>query len=128
MQSLILLAAVFTLMATYLEATTAEHSASPPISTARVVPAAMPALPTNLQPQKISQSIAKAINATPLNLSIPSLNSAQQQYYSHSKTLVIDLFKADESPKVSYHAELVYDLEKGENITGGKVNVTIPFG
>ena len=127
MQSLILLAAVFTLMTTYLETTTAEHSASPQMSTAKAVPAAMPALSANLQTQKISQPIAKAINTIPLNLSIPSLNSAQQ-YYSHSKTLAIDLFKADESPKISYHAELVYDLEKGENITGGKVNVTIPFG
>jgi len=67
--------------------------------------------------------VKKAIRA--LNLSLPSDNLLGSPELNQPSQLVLE---EDTSKKIRYNAELVYDLEKGEDITGGKVNIEIPFG
>ena len=123
MQSLLVLTAVFAMMASYLETTQPEQSSTPQLTMAKIVRSQTP-LQTEEKPLTV---IAANHPKVPLNLKLPTVDSIEQ-YYFNSQTSVMKLFKADNSPEISYNAELVYDIEKGENITGGKVNVTIPFG
>ena len=68
----------------------------------------------------------KSIKA-PLDLNLPSL--------VNTTTIAIqppiptsDLFKATSKETISYNAEIIWDAKKGEDITGGKINILIPFG
>ncbi len=62
----------------------------------------------------------------PLNLQVPSLETIQQSLDT-GKSRLMDLFDRRNPNRISYDAELVYDAEKGEDITGGKVNIKIPL-
>lgn len=42
-------------------------------------------------------------------------------------SLSIDLFETRQREGISYEAELVFDRETGEDVTGGKVNIRIPL-
>lgn len=128
MRSLLVLSAVFAILVAYLESVgQPRQTAIQPLLSAKVIRTPSPAG----EPQ---QTIAKvtppvAVQRPPLNLQLklPLLDSIQQRY-TDSKSSVLDLFKRDKKPSITYNAELVFDAEKGEDITGGKINIKIPLG
>jgi hypothetical protein len=67
-----------------------------------------------------------------LNLKLPLIDKIKQRYSAgfarKTQQNPMNLFRRGDTQEISYSAELVYDLEKGENITGGKVNIRIPLG
>lgn len=71
--------------------------------------------------------VASATAPLNLKLKLTTFNKLRL-HYNDSKTSLKNLFKPVDKTEISYNAELVYDAEKGENITGGKVNIKIPFG
>jgi hypothetical protein len=131
MQTLITLGIAFSLLATYCESSVqavASHSYS-----GKVVRSA-PLLPTSSDPQLIEQISSNIIETTeqvetfqPLNLTVPAVKTFHR-FYQPTKKSILKLAKRSAKPQITYNAELVYDLEKGEDITGGKVNIKIPFG
>lgn len=81
-------------------------------------------------PETQAQATPSSINS--LNLKLPSLQTISSRYraskpYQAQQTL-FNLFRKRNEPEIRYSAELVYDLDKGEDITGGKVNIQIPLG
>jgi hypothetical protein len=123
MRSLFLLACTFVLLVTYLESM--RHDQPQAVQT--------------LQPIKIirtppstkavsGSSIAVPEQHTPtLNLSLPPPTDIHQPY-QQAKTPLLELFKQPNQPGISYNAELIFDDDKGETITGGKIHIKIPFG
>ena len=71
-----------------------------------------------------AQSSSEALLSQPL-LSQPLLSKPLPE---GKKYAIPNLFKFSKKPSITYEAELVYDADKGKDITGGKVNITIPFG
>lgn len=147
MQPLFILGLAFTLLATYIESDlTSEETAVSQVYTAKVIrdevhdkkPASIitdiSELPsasdltvetirarTNTSPELVNN---KKID---LNLTIPT-QSRSELLLRNKNYSMPNLFKFSKKPTITYEAELVYDAEKGEDITGGKVNITIPFG
>ena len=130
MRSLLVLSAVFALLVTYLESMGQPRQTTiQPLLTAKVIRAPLNSPQTIVQEQKAAVAAALVTRQTPLNLTLklPSLNIIQQRYID-SKSTVLDLFKPSKKETITYNAELVFDAETGEDITGGKVNIKIPFG
>ena len=125
MHSILVLTAVFAMMVTYLENNQPKQGVFQQPAIVKVIRS-----PRN-QPIIEQEAIIVASPAqkppAALNLTLPSLERLQQ-HYAKSKSSVMNLFKANDSPEITYNAELIYDAESGEDITGGKVNITIPFG
>jgi len=90
-----------------------------------VVHATLPAQANDVAP--IPQSAKSS-----LNLKLPSENAVKWRdstgLTANAQRRLMNLFKKEVGEQVSYSAELIYDAEKGENITGGKVNIRIPLG
>lgn len=63
-----------------------------------------------------------------LNLSLPADAVTDSSAIHVPAQLVLESSQPNAANKIRYNAELVYDLDKGEDITGGKVNIEIPFG
>jgi len=143
MRSLFFLATVLVLLVGYLESTKITAPASvqltkmtsvirtplqvQPTKTAatHVVHATLPAQANDVAP--IPQSAKSS-----LNLKLPSENAVKWRdstgLTANAQRRLMNLFKKEVGEQVSYSAELIYDAEKGENITGGKVNIRIPLG
>lgn len=141
MRSLLILATVFALLVTYLESTmTRTPDSAHLVTTSSVIRTPLPVKP----PQKIlnKTSVATQKNEvtapiqaslkSPLNLKLPLVDAIKRQYAAglagKTQRSLLNLFKKEIKQQISYSAELVYDAEKGENITGGKVNIRIPLG
>ncbi len=135
MQSLIVLSIVFSLLAAYLEAMSQPQQASiQPLLTAKVIRTAPSSHTTkqinNDREHKLASAKANPTSlSAPLNLKLqlPLLKDIELQY-NESKSSMLNLFQQRHKEAITYNAELVFDAEKGENITGGKVNIKIPFG
>lgn len=134
MRSLLLLTLAFTLLVAYCETvlrpgTSHAYLAANHQIVRTTQPAIEPASPAE-------PAVAVTINNPQtepnlpllLNLDIPHSPKPFKFNTLLPKRSALKLRKAAKKPTVSYNAELVYDIEKGENITGGKVNITIPFG
>lgn len=74
----------------------------------------------------IAQPVNKTFSKRILDLKLPKLNNVPSIFKTQSR--VRNLFIKTEREEITYKAELVYDADKGEDITGGKVNIEIPFG
>ncbi|MGK0501154.1 MAG: hypothetical protein ACJAYG_002810 [Oceanicoccus sp.] len=61
-----------------------------------------------------------------LNLRIPDLVRFESHQLNNQASS-FDLFNAKPKSSISYNAELVFDADKGESITGGKINIRIPL-
>ena len=70
--------------------------------------------------------ISKALRV--LNLKLPTGAITDSSALHIPAQLVLSSSEPNPANKIRYNAELVYDLDKGEDITGGKVNIEIPFG
>ena len=143
MRSLFFLATVLVLLVGYLESTKITAPASVQLTTMTsvirtplqvqppktaaidVVHATLPAQANDVAP--IPQSAKSS-----LNLKLPSENAVKWRnstgLTANAQRRLMNLFKKEVGEQVSYSAELIYDAEKGENITGGKVNIRIPLG
>lgn len=77
-------------------------------------------------PLKQRPIISKAFRV--LNLSLPEGAVTDNSAIHLPAQLVLESSQQNAANKIRYNAELVYDLDKGEDITGGKVNIEIPFG
>ncbi|WP_101759852.1 hypothetical protein [Oceanicoccus sp. KOV_DT_Chl] len=120
MRSLLTLTAAFIALVLYLEMM--DKPAPQPIAAHSKIIRTAPKVAVKHEPVQVI-----ADKKSPLNLRLPTFANLKTQYVD-SKNSVLDLFKKEEKPSISYNAELVFDAEKGESITGGKVNITIPFG
>lgn len=134
MRSLLVLTAVFTLLVAYFEQTATEAHASlasyQPAKVIRTVKtaAAKPSIDKPVQIAKAApQPETRSALDLDLNLSLPSMQDTTQALETKATSL-LNLFKEQGSKqKVTYNAELVFDRETGEEITGGKVNIKIPL-
>jgi hypothetical protein len=61
-----------------------------------------------------------------LNLELPSTGGFQESF-TQSKFALMNVFEQKSSNEITYNAELVFDADKGENITGGKIHIKIPL-
>lgn len=116
------------MMATYLERTQPKPMAIQPVVAAKVIRSQPP--PTVGEQVTVVTSPKKAAitrDLKPLNLKLPSLENIQRQYVE-SNSSVLNLFEKEAGKDITYNAELVFDAASGEDITGGKVNIKIPFG
>lgn len=97
-----------------------------PVAVERAV--APPANPASTTPQ--TREIAKT-SAThkprPLDLRLPASTKNEKSSLNIGNAAFSDLFESRGNTGVSYDAELVYDRQTGEDITGGKVNIKIPL-
>lgn len=131
MQPLIVLSTVFAMLASYLQwIAPTPQAPSLQVSQAIVrdrapveqtVVKRATALPT---PHMAQRSIK------PLNLQLPqSVETSLQSLVTEKQTNILkDLFEAPSArERVTYNAELVFDRQTGEDITGGKVNIKIPL-
>ena len=143
MRSLFLLASVFVLLVGYLESTTITAPASVQLTTMtsvirtplRVQPPKTDAIDVNhatLPTQVNDVAPIRQSAKSSLNLKLPSENAVKWRdstgLAANAQRRLMNLFKKEVREQVSYSAELIYDAEKGENITGGKVNIRIPLG
>ncbi len=123
MRSLLTLTLAFTLLVTYMETMVPEtQAAMMPSSQAKVVR-------TPANSDMVTAAAAKPANPLPkLNLDLPSF-SDDTATFSTQESSVLDIFSKTDSEKaaISYNAELVFDAEKGEEITGGKIHIKIPL-
>ena len=143
MRSLFFLATVLVLLVGYLESTKITAPASVQLTTMTSV------IRTPLQVQPTKTAATHVVHATlpaqandvapipqsaksSLNLKLPSENAVKWRdstgLAANAQRRLMNLFKKEVREQVSYSAELIYDAEKGENITGGKVNIRIPLG
>ena len=143
MRSLFFLATVLVLLVGYLESTKITAPASVQLTTMTSV------IRTPLQVQPTKTAATHVVHATlpaqandvapipqsaksSLNLKLPSENAVKWRnstgLTANAQRRLMNLFKKEVGEQVSYSAELIYDAEKGENITGGKVNIRIPLG
>lgn len=133
MRSLLIITAAFAFLAAYLEAMSNHDLA------AQTVPVSYKVIRTQTQPianVTTSNAVKSPSNQAttlqldkvkPLNLSIPNQTS-YLQHISEQRRAAINWFKPRNSEaEITYNAELVFDSEKGEEITGGKVNIRIPL-
>ena len=87
---------------------------------------------SNQSPEKELANIS-----LPINLSLPNRSfSTTDSPFIQPTTPILDgdsselsrlLNNANQGSKVTYEAELVFDRNRGEDITGGKINIKIPF-
>lgn len=143
MRSLFFLATVLVLLVGCLESTKITAPASVQLTTMTSV------IRTPLQVQPTKTAATHVVHATlpaqandvapipqsaksSLNLKLPSENAVKWRnstgLTANAQRRLMNLFKKEVGEQVSYSAELIYDAEKGENITGGKVNIRIPLG
>ncbi|MEH6912327.1 MAG: hypothetical protein V7459_17230 [Oceanicoccus sp.] len=140
MRSLLMLATVFALLVGYLETTMVKAPDSVQLKTVSSV-IRTPVLVKPPQPAPVEAVIAVIARqendvATPakrpLNLKLPTIDQIKQRYSARfarkTQQNPMNLFRREDTQEISYSAELVYDAERGENITGGKVNIRIPLG
>lgn len=143
MRSLFLLASVFVLLVGYLESTMITAPASVQLTTMtsvirtplRVQPPKTAAIDVNhatLPTQVNDVAPIRQSAKSSLNLKLPSENAVKWRdstgLAANAQRRLMNLFKKEVREQVSYSAELIYDAEKGENITGGRVNIRIPLG
>ena len=137
MQSLLTLTFSFVLLSAYLEwvAPPAQQQATPTRLSQIVRTQTDPVidLETPANHESYTQTIhkprpiiRKALRV--LNLSLPINTLADAGALHMPAQLVLESSEQNPATKIRYNAELVYDLDKGEDITGGKVNIEIPFG
>jgi hypothetical protein len=133
MHAIITLSIAFSVLVTYLENTVNPEQPVASLSSEPTVIRTAKIAEVNVEqaPKQVTHASEKAVEMvraiTPLNLSIPFSQSNDTLKFQRSKP-VIDLFNYSGKPEVTYNAELVYDAEKGEDITGGKINIRIPLG
>ncbi len=129
MRSLLTLTLAFALLVTYMETMVPETQAAmtAPIS-AKVV--------RTEDSNTSATTVAAAKPAKPqpiLNLNLPSFGDIEQSFSTQIQdSPALDIFskvaKQDaEKTAITYNAELVFDAEKGEEITGGKIHIKIPL-
>ncbi len=141
MRSLLILATVFVLLGAYLESTATRAPDNARLTAiAKVIRTPILAEPARVTPSE--EAVATAANtlrashqqtvASPLNLKLPLVDAIKRRYVAgfvgKTQRSLLNLFKKEERQEISYSAELVYDAERGENITGGKLNIRIPLG
>ena len=71
--------------------------------------------------------LSTTIISSSLYTSLPATNPHRASLPVNKQSPLSNLFKQRKAPKVSYRAELVYDAVKGEDITGGKINIRLPL-
>ena len=64
----------------------------------------------------------------PLNLTIPLHHEPLSLTFPEQRQKLQWQKKSAQNKEISYNAELVFDAKEGSSITGGKVNIRIPFG
>ena len=140
MRSLLTLTFSFALLAAYLEwaapAATQQQASSSRLSQivrAQRAPAAQQVARVENNGDVTSSAerqpipiISKALRV--LNLKLPTGAITDSSALHIPAQLVLSSSEPNPANKIRYNAELVYDLDKGEDITGGKVNIEIPFG
>lgn len=128
MRSLLVLSVCFALLAVYLEQTAPQaHAALASHQPAKVIRHLT-------EPQAAQVAVQPAVtihkaeirNDSPLNLTLPAIQGTDLSLDSRSSSM-LNLFDYRGKEKVSYNAELVFDRETGEDITGGKVHIKIPL-
>lgn len=125
MQSLLVLTAVIAILATYLESVTpGSHDRTLSPTVAKVIRSSNP----TSEPAPVA-SIARETSPSilPLNLRLPTLQDLQWRIQDAQGTNPNLFQKTTEDEDISYSAELVFDAEKGEDITGGRLNIKIPL-
>lgn len=132
MQPIAVLSAVFALLVTYLEWVSPNPQlANQPLVQAVVRDHVVAQVQTKaVTPTQPARTALVAKTAKPLNLELPTSVEAIQQSLGEDQQqpLLNGLFEErTASERVTYNAELVYDRETGEDITGGKVNIKIPL-
>lgn len=136
MRSLLTLSFSFALLAAYLEwAAPVQHQDKPSqlsqIVRSQSVPTPRADIVSNSDAyhntaQQPVTATKKALRI--LNLKLPMGAITDNSAIHLPSQLVLESSTANTANKIRYNAELVYDLDKGEDITGGKVNIEIPFG
>lgn len=127
MQSLLVLTTVIALLATYLETVAPkQHSQALRTHAAKVIRShprttELTTVRTTTTATEIDQSIL------PLNLRLPTLQDLQWRIQDSQQSSRNLFQKTSRDDDISYSAELVFDAEKGEDITGGKLNIKIPL-
>lgn len=133
MQALVVLSTVFALLAGYLEWWAPSHQPESMAATHLVIRTAAPAVvttPDALPIPLVAKRSTETRSTKPLNLALPStLDAEHTSLNQHNGNGTLrDLFeRRTERERVTYNAELVFDRESGEDITGGKVNIKIPL-
>lgn len=134
MQPIAVLSAVFALLLSYLEwMAPASYPTAQQGQVARVIVRdastadrqQVAVATVKSSPQPIAEKILK-----PLNLALPASVEAVQlsQPNAQQTSILSGLFEErSANERVTYNAELVFDRETGEDITGGKVNIKIPL-
>lgn len=132
MQALVVLSTVLALLAGYLEWwAPSPHTGSPAVAhvVIRSTQAAPSAAGTSTLRQQ--QSVAHTVTRIdkPLNLALPATDDSPASLILEAGGRSLnDLFEGrTERERVTYNAELVFDRETGEDITGGKLNIKIPL-
>ncbi|ARN74634.1 hypothetical protein [Oceanicoccus sagamiensis] len=127
MRSLLTLTLAFALLVAYMETMAPETQAA---MTAPTLAKVVRTSPTTVEID-FTATTKPAKSARELNLNLPSLIDIEQSFSAPENT-GLDIFaKAakDNTKKdaISYNAELVFDAEKGEEVTGGKIHIKIPL-
>lgn len=124
MRSLLILGLSFALLVAYMEAIVQPAQANTVQQTgfAKVV-REQAILPT---PKAQTEQTRREKITAALNLKLPSAGDFQE-HFSQSKFSLVNVFEQKSTEDISYNAELVFDAEKGESITGGKIHIKIPL-
>ncbi len=129
MQAVMILTVAFALLTGYLEHTTSEAEASSSSVMASVVRInqALPEVPVPVPEQQVYTFQHTAVTPA-LDLSLP-FNLREGPAYQRQPSSFINRInqRKTDREKVTYEAELVFDAHKGEDITGGKINIKIPL-
>lgn len=124
MRSLLILGLSFALLVAYMETIVQPVQANTMQQQGFAKVVREPAKSPIPKPQTEQTSHEKITAA--LNLKLPSVDDFQQ-HFSQSKFSLMNIFKQKSKDDISYNAELVFDAESGESITGGKIHIKIPL-
>lgn len=133
MQSLLVLTTVIALMATYLDTMEAKQPGLV------LSPKAAKIIRTHAYSESATHAYAQTVTVEtaitedierlilPLNLRLPTRQDLQWRIQSSQQSNPNLFQKTSRDDQITYSAELVFDADKGEDITGGKVNIKIPL-
>lgn len=134
MQPLAVLSAVFALLVGYLEWATPAPGASTyqqPLQTVIRYTSAPTRTATTPSTAPARQTATQVASSRPLILALPDIGESSGDTLltvPGNETPLSDLFEQKSArERVTYNAELVFDRETGEDVTGGKVNIKIPL-
>lgn len=128
MHSIVLLTTAIALLGAYLQSTEVPLDVAQQSIAAKVIRSTPIHSHTDTLAKTSPQRAMRASRATPLDLQLPNFRSLDQSYMPADSANSTRFKPQIKGPEVRLNAELVFDAEEGESITGGKVNIQIPFG